>query len=351
MDSSINKRNYTLDIARIFAVLAVVMLHCSAGFVSDYKIYTAEFILGNLFDSIARVGVPLFLMISGALFLDENKEVTLKGILSKNVKNLAIITVIWAVIYSLAHNVAFPLLTGGSVSIRRVLVDTVTGHYHMWYLYMIIGLYIITPFLKKFVCRENAKMVLFFIMISFAAQFLLPTIDKLCIRYLGIDYIGIWVESFHLDFFGGYITYFLAGWYIVHVGIKQKYVRYSIYALGLMSLLFIIFYVQLSGDYTTAYENVGAPVFVYAVSVFLALNNIKFNLKEKTAKKLEKLSKLTFGVYIVHALVLTVFGRVLPYSNNCVLYIALCFATVLCVSFLGAYIMSKIPLIKKLIKA
>lgn len=160
-----------LDIARIVAVLAIVMIHCSASFVIYYKKGTSEFIFGNLFDSIARMGVPLFLMISGSLFLDENKEITLKSIIAKNVKSLVIITIVWAIIYSGVYNIIFPLILGGTVSIKNIIVGIVNGHYHMWYLYMIIGLYVITPFLKKFSCKENKKLVLFFIIISFVVHF------------------------------------------------------------------------------------------------------------------------------------------------------------------------------------
>ena len=117
MKETLYKRNYSLDITRIIAVLAVVMIHCSVGFLQDYPSNTNEFAFGNLFDSLSRIGVPLFLMISGSLFLDENKEVTFKTILSKNIKSLAIIIIVWAIIYSAAYNVIFSLLTSNTVKV------------------------------------------------------------------------------------------------------------------------------------------------------------------------------------------------------------------------------------------
>lgn len=351
MDCMLYKRNHSLEIARMVATLTVVMIHCSATFVADYKQYTSEFIFGNLFDSISRIGVPLFLMISGSLFLDEHREVTLKSILLKNVKNLAIITIIWAIIYSSVYNVIFPLLMGESINVKTVLGDIVNGHYHMWYLYMIIGLYIITPFLKKFVCKENKGMVLFFIIISFCFQFFTPIINAMCELGLNLSYINIWLSNFHLDFFGGYITYFLVGWYIVHIGIQQKWIKYIIYFLGAAALTFIVLFVHFTGDYSNTYKHIGAPVFVYSVSVFLALNNMNFNFKEKTAKKLTNLSKLTFGVYLIHVLVISVYSKLFPYSRYSALYIVVSFVIVVCSCFLISYVISKIPVLKKIIKA
>lgn len=351
MNTLKSKRNHLLDIARIVAILSVVMTHCSTNFVSGYNPSMSEFVFGNLFNSISRIGVPLFLMISGALFLDEKNKATIKSMISKNVKNLAIITIVWAFIYAIANDVVFPIFKGEAVDIKSVFTAILNGHYHMWYLYMIIGLYIITPFFKKFVYKENKEMVLFFIFVSFVVQFLLPIIDKLCIRYLDLNFIGCWIEKFHLDFFGGYITYFLVGWYIVHIRIPQKPLKYTIYLLGLLSLATIIFYVQYTGDYQYAYHNLGAPVFLFSTSVFLALNNIKITLKEKTVQKLEKISKLTFGVYIIHALILDIFCTLLPYSQYCILYILLLFVLVVCSSFIFSYVISKIPFIKKIIRA
>lgn len=346
-----SKRNPLLDIARIVAALAVVMIHCSATFVSDYKPHTSEFFFGNIFDSVARIGVPLFLMITGALFLDESRDVTLKSILCKNVKNLAIITAIWAVIYAAVYNGILPLLTGKGFSVKSFLSSIVNDHYHMWYLYAVLGLYMAIPFLRKFVCKENKNLVLFFIIISFAVQFLIPTIDMVCAMHWDVAFVGRWIDNFHLNFFSGYITYLLVGWYIVHVGVESKHLTHAIYCLSLISLLAIVFYAHFTGNYTIAYANFGVPVFVYSAGVFLAINNIKIDFKEKTMRILATLSKLTFGVYIVHIIVLTGFNTLLPYRDHSALYIMFSSVTVASVSLVGSYIVSKIPVLKNLIKA
>ena len=66
-------RIYYLDVLRVIACLAVVMIHSSAGFVVK-NIGSVNFWIGNLFDSLSRIGVPIFIMIPGALMLDENYD-------------------------------------------------------------------------------------------------------------------------------------------------------------------------------------------------------------------------------------------------------------------------------------
>ncbi len=346
-------RNSTLDILRILATFAVVMIHCSAHYMEKFQPFTTEFIVGNVFDSLSRIGVPFFLMISGALFLDERKEISFKGMLTKYIKPLCIITFCWAILYALVYQVVYPLLYHKPLQIKKIISAILNGHFHMWYLYMIIGLYIITPFLKKFVCKENKNLVLFFILISFVVQFSIPVMEMLCDIGFdpGFSFLCAWLQKFNLSFFTGYTTYFLLGWYIVHVGIPQKWLKYMIYSLGILSLGITILYVHFTGNYVHAYKATCAFVLLYSVSAFLALSNIPLHLKEKTACRLAKLSKLTFGVYLVHIMLLTVFLRVFPYKGHPVLYIAAEFIGAVCISFFISYIMSKIPVVKKLIKA
>lgn len=71
------KRELHLDILRDLACLAVVLIHVSAPFVVD-STRQLDFWIANVIDSMARIGVPVFVMISGALFLDEEREYTYK---------------------------------------------------------------------------------------------------------------------------------------------------------------------------------------------------------------------------------------------------------------------------------
>mgnify|MGYP002518752370 CR=1 FL=1 len=74
MKLSIDKsRNLSLDCVRIVAVLAIVMIHLSASYL-NYGVSSPMFLWGNIFDGLSRVGVPLFVMVSGALMLDEKKR-------------------------------------------------------------------------------------------------------------------------------------------------------------------------------------------------------------------------------------------------------------------------------------
>lgn len=90
------ERNYSLDLTRIAAVLAVVMIHVSSAFVSSYEINTLEFQTANVLDSISRLGVPLFVMISGSLFLDEKRKISTRNLYFKNIKGILFLLYLWS---------------------------------------------------------------------------------------------------------------------------------------------------------------------------------------------------------------------------------------------------------------
>ena len=168
-----NKRIYSFDVMRIMAVCAVIMIHTSAAFVTSRDNATA-FLWGNFFNSISRFAVPMFLMMSGALMLNEDKEISTRKIL-KSAWNFFVLLVIWSVIYSAGYNIIKPIVFHEPISITTIIKTAFHGHYHLWYLFVLIGLYILTPILRLFIKRENAKLIrnylLFFVIIGFCVPF------------------------------------------------------------------------------------------------------------------------------------------------------------------------------------
>lgn len=341
-------RDSSLDITRIIAVLAVIMIHTSANFVISFKTSSIEFIWGNIFDSIARMGVPLFVMISGSLMLDENKDLQIKSLFLRNIKNIVLLLILWSAIYCSVYQVFLPLLNNESISYSKIIVSLINGHYHMWYLYMIIGLYLITPFLREFVKKENKRLVLLFITIALVSQFTLPLLNGLTLICGTFTHLTKFIEKFNLGFFGGFTAYYLVGWYIIHIGIKNKR---KFYCLGIIALLALILYVQITKDYANAYSNMNILVFMYSTSVFLALNNKhKKELTVKNKKTIEYLSKLSFGAYIIHPLCQTLIEKVTAYSTAPLIYILCYFTIVTTLSFTVCFALSKLPIVKKAVR-
>ena len=75
MANSNNKeRIIHYDLLRIVAAFSVVMLHSTAQYWYTLDIYSSEWIIANTYDAIFRFGVPIFVMMSGALLLNPGYE-------------------------------------------------------------------------------------------------------------------------------------------------------------------------------------------------------------------------------------------------------------------------------------
>ncbi len=319
-------RNISLDLVKAIAVLGVIMAHVCGAFVVSFGNTTTEFFWANILDSISRACVPLFIMVSGALFLDETKPFSL----GKSLVNMAVLIVVWSAFYTFAFDVVALKLAGQVVTYEGIVSSLMSGPYHIWYLYMSIGLYLATPILKAFVKKENKKLVRLYIVIAFVAQFITTYCDVAML------------ERLNLGFFTGYIAYFLLGWYVVHVGVKWKPI---LYLSGVASIAITVVYVLRTGDYDTGYSNFSPFIFLYSFAVFTFI----YQLKVKS-RRIVLPSRLSFGVYITHVALLNVYTSLFPYNANPLAYIIIAFLMVTLLSFLLCYLLSKIPILKKLIR-
>ena len=124
-------RKQYLDSLRVFASMLVVLLHSAAQGFRRTPIGSIDWWAMNIYDSLARIGVPIFFMISGALFL--SKDVSKQSIIVKYVKRIVIVFYSWSLIYFIS-NYFFTKDFNNSIPIFLF------GDSHMWYLLATIGL-------------------------------------------------------------------------------------------------------------------------------------------------------------------------------------------------------------------
>lgn len=345
MEDTIKKeRDYSLDLLRIFGALAVVMIHSSCYFM-DYDRGSAERIWGAIFEIPSRLGVPLFIMLSGSLLLDENKKISMRDVFFKYVLRTVLLIVFWSAIYTCMDWAIRVYKYKETFSLKYFVVGFMFGYYHMWYLYMLVGMYLITPILKCLCKKENANLVLYYIVLMLifccVGSFFKVLQDKISLCY----YVNRLIGTLRLDFLVAYVGYFLIGWYLVHVGLSKK-IRIWLYALGFVSLILETILSYFSHDFCA--DNLF--MVLYIVAFFVFFREVYKKLFSGFNKFIYQCSKLTFGVYILHPAVLVVFSMFFPYKNGVVLYILVSFLVTTVGSFLITYLLSKIPFIKKIVR-
>ena len=162
--SSENKKSRVVyyDYLRIISSFAVIMIHVSADYYYALNINSVNWKIAFYFSGIPRFSVPIFFMISGDLFL--KKDITLKNLYFKYIKNIFIHYMIWSFIYSV-NKINF-----SQININIIIMSILKGHYHLWYLKRIIGFYMIVPFLREIIKKDYLLNT--FLLLSFLFNFI-----------------------------------------------------------------------------------------------------------------------------------------------------------------------------------
>ncbi len=352
MPKESNKRIYYLDILRVIACLAIIMIHTSSRFViKDFG--SSNFYVGNFFDSIARIGVPIFIMISGSLMLDKNYKYTNKKLIN-HISKMIRFLIFWSILYSVIYNIFIPIfIKHEPLDIVKFIESIIDGHFHLWFIYMIIGLYLIVPLLRLWVKDENKKYVEYFIVISVILSFIMPEIILIGSYYNTLfEHINIALSNINLKYVEGYTTYFILGWYLNNYNIKNKKL---LYILGIISIIITFGSTAiLSISKETAiqmYDNLTINVFFQSIMIFVIIKDKYKNIEYTNKKIISNISKNSLGIYAIHPLIITIVNKILINVglDIAIINIPICFILVFIISFIISYLASKIPLLKRVV--
>ena len=343
------KRIIYFDLLRIIAIVAVIFVHISGQNWYAANVHSYEWNVYNVFDAISRFGVPIFVMISGALFLSKEQSIT--KIFKKNILKIAVIFFVWSLIYTLyqlfvQQTIATPV---------DFVLSFLKGPYHFWFLFMIVGLYIVTPLLRKIVVDD--KMLKYFLLLALIFAFIIPkSIDLIGLGLPRVaDTLSYIVDSTKVNLVLGYSGYFVLGYLLNKIRISKK-AEYIIYALGVFGAIFTIIATMLMSGYknsadTFFYKNLTINVLFEAIAVFVFFKqHLNKRVKRKTEKKILFLSKCTLGIYLVHPLIIFVLNDAFGLNTasfNPILSIPILVVLVASISLTISAILNKIPFIKK----
>ena len=152
------------DVLRVVAAFAVVLLHISAQRI--YECYpSSEWDTRNLYNALTRWCVPVFVMISGALFLDSTKEINIKTLYKKNIIRLVLVFIFWTIIYGAYAGIK-------EHDAAKLIGKIIRGPYHFWFLRMLVGMYICVPLLRTI--TANKKLEKYFLCLSLITAFIIP---------------------------------------------------------------------------------------------------------------------------------------------------------------------------------
>lgn len=336
------KRIEYIDLLRIIATIGVIIIHVSTQNIELIGVNSFKWNIYIIYDSIFRWCVPIFVMISGTLLL--SKKYDFKKLYFKKILRIVTAFIFWAIIYA--------IMLRNKENAYFIIRELLVGKYHMWFLPMIIGLYIMTPILKKIV--ESEKITKYFLVVWIVISLILPFIYDVILLIFKNPYITTIINALKWDLDTLYVTfnytgYFVLGYYLNKKQLQKKNIN-VIYVMGLVGIILTIGLTIIAskkiGKYTDLYsEYLSLNVFLESIAVYVFA---KYNFK--TNKIIKNIAGCCFGIYLVHALILEKGKDILEISSllfNPIIAVPIISISVFIIALVISKILNKIPIINK----
>ena len=335
------QRSGSFDVIRVSACLAVVLLHLAATTVMQpEQLGTISWHMANFIDSAMRWAVPVFVMLSGALLLDEKKQTSPREFWTRRMNRLLPALLFWSAVY-LAWRAFFwhqPL------TLNTIALDLIAGrpYIHLYFLFLIAGLYLVTPFLATAASSLESKQLGQAIVVMAALA-------------LGANMVDFLATS-AFTLFVPYIAYYFAGLYCVRV-LANRPAPYGMVLAGaiLITTLFTALSVSVNGLESRwsfyFYEDLSPTIMVMAVTVFMVL--LRASLLPVVHSAAQRLAPLTLGVYVAHPIIVELLRHAyhtrMPAMFRPLYYIPITFTITIAIAFAAVALMQRIPLLRRVV--
>ena len=349
-------RKQFLDVLRVLATCAVVLMHVLTGAtdVTDASIVPEyRSLLLSVMDLVTWC-VPIFLLISGYLFLNPERTLTYPVMIKKYCRRIALAILLFGVPYA-ASELVVAERTFRIRMIPEALKMTLMGHTwsHMWYLYLILFLYLITPLLKKVLRVLPVWGIAAVMAVIFLGSSVAPFLNKV----LDVNSILVLPDG------GVYFLYYLCGYFFAvrevcvdkgrNVWLKAAV---AVLALGMiLSRTLAGFSIQMAYNYP----------FTVLLAVILFAAGWNGSIK-KHRIPWQEAGALSFAVYLVHPVYVNLlykFVKITPFTvlEQCgvqsvvagqavlILLLAAFCLVVLALATATAWVLRKIPVLRKFV--
>ena len=314
-----------VDLLRLIAMLMVITAHCTDMYNARPQEDPMAGFWGMFIGSMMRPSVPLFAMMTGLLLLPVKSSPS--EFYRKRIPRVVIPMILWSALYYLVPwftglmgldksiiSVMFPYVYEPSqelgATLKNIAQIPFTFNFyttHMWYIYMLIGLYLLMPFFSAWV-KMNDKALTKAYLVLWGISLLLPYLMQVISPFIfGTCHWNAY-GTFH--YFAGFTGYLLLGHLmakgnslttrkIVALGIIMYLAGYAVTYLGFSTIGAKYTYAE-APELTQLFWLFCTPnVALMALGVFMIVQRIKIT-SPKLQAILANTTKCSFGAYLMH---------------------------------------------------
>jgi surface polysaccharide O-acyltransferase-like enzyme len=328
---------------RALATIAVIVLHVASTISSLYPAISKHYFLTSIFiDSSVRWGVPVFIMLSGSFAL-ENYDNRIRSFFAKMFNRIVLPFLFWSVVYLFFFS--WKELTDPAKSIGQLL--SFAGHQflsgtasHLWFVYVIVSMYLVFPFLSKWTKVATEKEYIYFFV--------------LWLFFLLIDpYLSAFDINFSYTFFTGFIGYIVLGNYLFKTTRKfNLLLLISLFLTGFLYTAIRTYFISIQENETNELfmDNLSLNICLMSFCVYLVCKYGNYAPHSTWQRMVDIICKYSYGIYLSHLLILNIFLRLgLKFEFiHPIISIPLITITCLLISCGLIMVMKKIPVLKML---
>lgn len=349
------KRNVSLDLLRIFAIFLVAFNHSEEnGFwlYAQYEPSTIRFWFYMFCSIFCKAGVPLFLMVSGAVMLDRKPD-SMKKLWGQRIARMIIVLLLFSFLYYAlkARN------AGETIQLASFLKATYGGPQfgHLWYLYIYIAYLICLPFLQSMVQNLDNHFFGYMVILSILFDGILPIFECLVWNNEVTLYrMSPWILT-------NIILYPMLGYYFFHKAETTKWQNgkilgalwgLSFLAVALSAVITWCSGSKFGGFHTERFFQLF--IIVPCIAIMVSVKQIG-NREDRIGKVIGQLGMCTFGVYLIHysalnnSIVYGVRNMLVGYGFPPLLTMLMLCVIVLVACYGVIYVLRCIPFVRKII--
>ena len=325
-------REYSFDILRAISMIMVIIIHVSNIYCRKYGFISSNsYVFSLIFNTISRVSVPIFFMISGALLLNRPFD---KSKYIKRIIKFIILIVAWDIIYLIWEYLYL------GITYNKLYMLLITPYRaHLWFLYTIIVLYLMQPILKYILDKANRLIkISLFILWSILCTFSMY-------NYTIAQVFTIFC----------YIGYFVIGYYLYKYIKNQNLNKYNSIAICMLLISYmasIYLNYKASFQFNMFYNNFfayRAPYIILCSFILFILIYNWFHLS-KPNKVIMFFSDISIGVYLIHGIFLDITSKVFDYSKiNALIGVPVFTIIIFVCSIISVYILRKSKVLSKIL--
>lgn len=306
-------RNFALDVLRVLACFLVIWQHTGEFYYigpdSAVVRETSTYQIGWL-DSADRSCIALFVMISGYFLLPMKTDI--KSFFRHRFTRILLPFLFWCIVYA----VYYVFYRGDSLhnmwlNIAHIPVNWGVDVGHLWYVYMLIGLYLLIPVISPFLERASRGTLRFYLILWFIFSF---------IDY-GHVFFPLWLGECYWNptplfyYFTGFAGFLILGYYFKRFGALKIGTAVALLIVGYLSTVLVFNALIPTAanceELELPWEFCAPNVALMAMGIFSLVSRIPCTGSSLAGRILTDVSIVSYAIYLAHIMVLNFYHDVL----------------------------------------